>query len=138
MIKKWRHCCKVDNPSVQIPLLYFILSEQTVKSATEEILLMLQALRKNVVERDREFCMLVNTEEMGRPEASIVMRIVEFMKEVKPIVSLRMKGSVIVIQNSFIRGLVNLCFSLQTPTTPVHVVSGMDKVGEYFTITDPL
>ena len=138
MIKKWRHCIKPTEPSVQYPLLYFSLTEKETLNATNEILLMIEKLKKYVLERDSPFCMLVNTEEMGRPAANVVMHIVNFMREIKPYAPGKLKGSVIVIQNTFIRGLINLCFSIQSPTTPVFVVSGMDKVSEHFNIIESL
>lgn len=145
MIKKWRRCYKVEDTAAYqqdntatLPLLYFSLTEKETEQATQEIMLMIQNLKKYVIEREKQFCMLVNTEELGRPAASVVMRIVEFMKEVRPYAQSKMLGSVIVIPNAFIRGLVNMCFTIQPPTTPVKVVASMDNVKNHLIVTEPL
>jgi len=138
MIKKWR---KNNVNNEKYNLLYVTLDAADTENATNEIKACLKIVEDNIEDRisgkkSGKFYLLANTSKLGRPAlVETTASFTSFMKRIRPFVKDHLLGSVLVIPNSFIRGILNAVFKIHPPTTSVQLVSTEEEALKIFNVT---
>lgn len=80
----------------------------------------------NLLQKKEQFYFIFNTENCGYINVKYLFKIAVFIKKIKALPEQYLQRSIIMLNNSALRSLLKLLFSIQSPSAPVYVCRTME------------
>ena len=80
----------------------------------------------NLLQKKENFYFIFNTVNCGYINVKYIFKIALFIKKIKTLPEQYLQRSIIILNNSALRTLIKLLFSIQSPSAPVYVCRTME------------